>query len=78
MALQSMQDPLLGELWEVYALERITVADLQKIEHLEVAAYVSARAHADALLNQIAVEEVNPNALETAEQEEADAARPEG
>jgi ferritin-like metal-binding protein YciE len=74
-------------------LEVMLVADLQKIEHFEIAAYGSARAHAEALglteavalleetlneekqadtlLNQIAVEEVNPNAVGAPQEDEA-------
>jgi ferritin-like metal-binding protein YciE len=66
-------------------LEVMLVADLQKVEHFEIAAYGSAKAHAEALgmdeaaqllgetlneeketdtlLNQIAMEEVNPQAV---------------
>lgn len=74
-------------------LEVVLLSDLQKIEHYEIAAYGSARAHAealglddavdlleatleeeketDSLLNRIAVEEVNPQAVEeTADDEE--------
>jgi ferritin-like metal-binding protein YciE len=77
-------------------LEVMLVADLQKIEHFEIAAYGSARAHAealgmeeaaelleqtleeeketDALLNQVAEEEVNPSAVSDAEEEEGEEA----
>jgi ferritin-like metal-binding protein YciE len=73
-------------------LEVMLVSDLQKIEHFEIAAYGSARAHAEALgldaavellqqtldeeketdelLNRIAAEEVNPQAVQGAEEEE--------
>jgi len=74
-------------------LEVMLVSDLQKIEHFEIAAYGSAKAHAqalglqeaaglldetlneeketDTLLNQIAMEEVNPQAVgEMVEEEE--------
>jgi len=73
-------------------LEVVLVSDMQKIEHYEIAAYGSARAHAealglddvvdlleatleeeketDALLNRIAAEEINPQAVESAEDAE--------
>jgi ferritin-like metal-binding protein YciE len=73
-------------------MEVMLIADLQKIEHLEIAAYGSAKAHAealgydevaelleetlneeketDALLNQVAAEEVNPRAVGDMEEEE--------
>lgn len=81
-------------------LEVVLVSDMQKIEHYEIAAYGSARAHAealglddvvdlleatleeeketDALLNRIAAEEVNPQAVESAEDTEDDEERAEG
>jgi ferritin-like metal-binding protein YciE len=74
-------------------LEVVMVADLQKIEHFEIAAYGSARAHAqalgleeaaellaksleeekqtDALLNELAEREINPQAV-AADQDEGD------
>lgn len=77
-------------------LEVILVADLQKIEHFEIAAYGSARAHAEALglddakelleqtlneekhtetvLNRIAVNEVNRQAVGAPQEEEEGAA----
>jgi ferritin-like metal-binding protein YciE len=73
-------------------LEVMLVADLQKMEHFEIAAYGSAKAHAEALglqkaadlleetlneekqtdtlLNQIAVEEVNQQAVGASEENE--------
>lgn len=74
-------------------LEVMLVADLQKVEHYEIAAYGSAKAHAEALgldqavelldetlneeketdarLNQLATEQINPRAVEQAEEGEA-------
>lgn len=74
-------------------LEVVMIADLQKIEHFEIAAYGSARAHAqalgleeaaellaksleeekqtDALLNELAEREINPQAV-AADQDEGD------
>lgn len=74
-------------------LEVVMIADLQKIEHFEIAAYGSARAHAqalgleeaaellarsleeekqtDALLNELAEREINPQAV-AAHQDEGD------
>ncbi len=79
-------------------LEVVLLSDLQKIEHYEIAAYGSARAHAealglddavelleatlqeeketDALLNRIATEEINPQAVERAEEAEVDEEQP--
>jgi ferritin-like metal-binding protein YciE len=76
-------------------LEVMLVADLQKMEHLEIAAYGAARAHAealgldeavelleqtlneeketDALLNRLATEEINPQAMAEAEEGAAEA-----
>jgi ferritin-like metal-binding protein YciE len=73
-------------------LEVMLVSDLQKIEHFEIAAYGSAKAHAqalglqeaaklldqtlneeketDAILNQIATKEVNPQAVGDTEEDE--------
>jgi ferritin-like metal-binding protein YciE len=78
-------------------LEAMLVTDLQKIEHLEIAAYGAARAHAEALgmeeiqnllqqtleeeketdrlLNQIALDEINPEAAGASSGEDAE---PEG
>jgi ferritin-like metal-binding protein YciE len=84
-------------------MEVMLIADLQKIEHLEIAAYGSAKSHAealgydevaelledtlneeketDALLKQVAVEDVNPRAAgemeEEGEEEEDEPARQE-
>jgi ferritin-like metal-binding protein YciE len=77
-------------------LDVALVAAAQKMEHFEIAAYGSARAHAEALglteaarlleetleeekamderLNAIALEEVNPKAVELAEREEEETA----
>src|SRR4051794_2797250 len=79
-------------------LEVMLVADLQKIEHYEIAAYGAAKAHAEALglqeavglleetlneeketdtlLNQIATEEVNLQAIDQGEEEEEEEEEP--
>ena len=87
-AQEHLEADILDELLEV-----VVVADLQKIEHFEIAAYGSARAHAqalgleeaaellaksleeekqtDALLNELAEREINPQAV-AADQDEGE------
>ncbi|MBV9758261.1 MAG: DUF892 family protein [Alphaproteobacteria bacterium] len=88
--IEEAQEHLEADL-EPELLEVILVADLQKMEHYEIASYGSAKAHAEALglteaaelleetleeekqtdarLNQLAIDEINPQALEQAEEE---------